>query len=282
MAKNKRFGVINIVAQPHPPGTYRRVFEAAGFLNDGVGFFGDSFARLSPPSGDKSGIFRGRLAVWMEIDQSEPIIFKGSLEQALLEDTEFNVPSEVGFNSKVFYYAFRESDHTLFVELENDEGGTISVNRVVDALNSIFERLTISNIESIEAFVKTKKNAVERVLSVQKMRKVEIVVNMPNPDDLQPEIAAVFAEMDMMGAKQQKAEITKSRDRNTLILSQRYLTLAQVAKDNGFVRSEGLQADGEKVELSTREHPEIIEATQENDVGSYRLALQIASGGQDG
>lgn len=82
--------------------------------------------------------------------------------------------------------------------------------------------------------------------------------------------------------KQQKAEITKSRDRNTLILSQRYLALAQVAKDNGFVRSEGLQADGEKVELSTREHPEIIEATQESDVGSYRLALQIAGGDQDG
>lgn len=281
MAKSKRFGVINVVAQPHPAGTYRRAFEAAGELSDGVAFFGDSYARLSPPTRERDGIFRGRLAVWMEIDQSEPIIFKGSLEQALLADTDFNVPSEVGFNSKVFYFAFREADHTLFLELENDEGGSISVNRAVDALNAIFSSVSLSGVEAIDAYVKTKRNAVERVLSLPKLRKVEIVLNMPNPDDLQGEIAEIYAEMEQMGAKQQKAELTKSKDANTLILSPRYRALANVAKDNGFVKSEGIDTDGAKQELSTREHPEIIEVTQDNDVSPFRLALRVAGGDLD-
>jgi hypothetical protein len=281
MVKNKRFGVVNVVAQPHPEGTYRRIFEAAGALTEGVNFFGDSYARLSPPSREKSGIFRGRLAVWMEIDQSEPIIFKGSLEQALLADTDFNVPSEVGFNSKVFFFSFREHDHTFFVELENDEGGSISVNRVVDALNAIFGRISIPGIESIDAYVKTERFAVDRVLSIPTLRKVEIVINIPNPDDLQDDIAAIYQEMVIMGAKQQKAEITKSRDAETLTLSPRYLALANVAKDTGFVKTEGFAADGSKQELSTREHPQIIDAVLENDVSAYRLVLRVASENPD-
>lgn len=275
--RQKTYGVFNVVAQPHPEGIYRKIFELAGRNTAGVNFFGDHFARVSPPTVSTDGVFRGRLAIWTEIDPSEPVIFKESLEQSLLEDTELSVPDGVGFNSKIFYFAFRESDHTLFVELENDSSNTISTSRVQKAFSKIFEHLVVDGVDDIAVHQKSQKNAVDRVLAIPRLRKIEIVVNIPNPDDMHDAVQEIWDEINEMNAKKLATEIVKAPGKDTLVLNHRYRAMAEVAKDNGYVSGEGYTAEGEKVERSTKEYPEVIEALLEEGETEYRKVKQIAS-----
>jgi hypothetical protein len=221
-------------------------------------------------------MFRGRLAIWTEIDQTEPVIFKDSLEQSLIEDTEILVPEGVGFNSKIFYFAFRESDHTLFVELENESGNTVSTSRVQKAFSKIFESIVLKGVDDISVHQKSQRNAVDRVLAIPKLRRVEIVVNIPNPDDMHDAVQEIWNEINDMNAKKLATEIIKAPGRDTLILSNRYKVMAEIAKDNGHVSGEGYSADGEKLERSTKEYPEIIETTLEDGETDYRKVRQIA------
>jgi hypothetical protein len=239
-------------------------------------FFGDQFARVSSPSVSTDGIFRGRLAIWTEIDPSEPVIFKASLEQSLIEDTELSVPEGVGFNSKVFYFSFRESDHTLFVELENDSNNTISTSRVQKAFSKIFDGLEVGGVDDIAVHQKSQRNAVDRVLAIPRLRRIEIVVNIPNPDDMQEDMQQVWDEINSMNAKKLATEIVKAPGKDTLILNHKYRVMAQVAKDNGYVSGEGHTADGEKVERSTKEYPEVVEVTLEEGETEYRKVRQVA------
>lgn len=236
MIRRKSYGVFNVVAQPHPIGVYREIFLKAGLDTQGVNFYGDSFSRVSPPTVSHEGIFRGRLAIWTEIDPQEPVIYKASLEQALIENTEVSFPEGVGYNSKIFYFSFRESDHTLFVELENDSGNSLSVGQALKAFSKILETINLSDTSSIEIYQKTKSNAVGAVLEIPRLRKIEIVINIPNPDDLHEDVQSMFDEINSMNAKKLVTEITKSSGNDTLQLTHRYRVMAEVAKDNGYVR----------------------------------------------
>lgn len=276
MAKQKRYAVLNVVAQPHPPGIYREIFEEAGRNQKGVNFFGDSFARIDPPSRSVDGIFRGRLAVWTEIDESEPIIFKTSLEQTMLDATDILVPTEVGFNSKIFYYAFREIDHLLFVEAENDYGNSISPSRAHAAFSKILESVRLDGVDDVSVHIKTQKSTVERILAIPRIRKIEIVVNVPNPDDLHDDVQAVFDEINGMHAKRLSTEITRAPGQESVVLSQRYRILAEVAKDNGHFTAEGTDLDGDRVQRSSKEFAEVIDATLEDGETEYRKVADIA------
>jgi hypothetical protein len=282
MVRQRQYGVANIVAHPHPPGVYRKIFSTASEIAEGTPFYGDYFARLSHPTVSEEGVFRGHLAIWTEVDQAEPIIFKESLKQNLIQDTDITIPDNIGFNSKLFYFSFREIDHTFFVELQNDEGHTTSIGRVIDALDAIFKSIDLPDLDHIDVYVKSQKDAVSRVLDLKMIRKIQIVINLPNPDDLQEGISRIYEELHKIGAKKLATEITKDRGQETLNLTLQYLAQAEIAKDNGFVESEGVNEVGEKVKLSTKDHPKIITLPFEEDDSGYRKIVEVARGIMDG
>ncbi|AWD21269.1 DUF4747 family protein [Fuscovulum blasticum] len=272
----RNYGVFNIVAHPHPKGTYEKVLLAAGKLPDGVRFHGDHYARVSPPKKESDGFYRGRLAVWTEIDQREPVIFKQSLEQALLNDAGISLPSDVGFNSRIFYFSFRESDHTLFVELENDEGAKISPGRVASAFSAILKAVRISGLDSLEAFSKTNVDAIDRIFRMGKLRKIKIVVNAPNPDDLDADLARVYGVMSSMGAKTIDTTLTKARGEDSIKLNDFYRAMVVASSDNGYSKADGVDDAGEKIVLSTKDHPQVIVDEIQGEESSYSKILGVA------
>ncbi|WP_415919737.1 DUF4747 family protein [Tateyamaria sp. SN6-1] len=258
-----KYGVLNVVVQPHPNRAYRRLFEAASQVNDGdrigVRFFGDQFAAISPISETRNGVFSGRIAIWTEIDPESNMIQKSSLRETLLADSGISLPDDVGFNSRIFAFAFREANHRLFVELLNDEDRSISVGRARQAFNAILQHFCPDEFESAEVYVVPRKNAVDQVLSTPGLKKIEIVLDVPNPDDLSEEKQKLLDEVNEMRAKRLKSEITKRAGADSLELTGRYKDLAELAQDTGYVTATGAR-DGEKIERSTKSYPEEIEA----------------------
>ena len=273
------YGILNIVAHPHPRGTYRSLFEMVGADPNGIRFRGDQYATLSPISETRNGVFSGRLAIWTEIDPNSNMIEKKTLKQSLLLDSTLRLPEGVGFNSKIFAFAFREENHRLYVELNNDEGQTVSIGTACKVFAQIFKNIRPDTVEQVDVHISTRRNAVEQVLAIPKIRKIEILLDMPNPDDLSEDKARLLKEIEDMRAKKLRSEITRASGQETLILSPRYIVMSELAKDNGYVTASGNDIDGEKIERSTKDYPNEIETLLGEDESRAFATCHIPAGG---
>lgn len=273
--KYANYGVLNVVAHPHPEGTYRRLFELAAVKDEGVNFRADQYAKTSAISDSRDGIFTGRVAIWTAIDRNAKTIQTRTLIEAALADTNVRIPDDLGFNSKIFSFSFREKDHRMFVELNNEEGKSVSIGVVQKIISSILNSIKPDDIEEVNVFVVSRKNAVEQILSMEVLSKIEIVLDMPNPDDLSPGKQRILNNLREMRAKRLRTELTKARGEDTLILLDYYRELAELAKDDGYVKANG-KIDGEKVERSTKDYPEDIEIELLPDESSAAAVRRIA------
>lgn len=276
MEKVASYGVLNTVVHPHPAGAYRKLFEIAGADSRGVRFHGDRFATLSPISETRDGVFTGRLATWTEIDPHSNLIEKKSLKESLLSDSGVSLPDGVGFNSRVFSFAFREKDHKLFVELKNDENQSISIGRARLAILKVLQAVQPGDVDELDVHIVSQANAVDAVLSIKKIRKVEILLDLPNPDILSDKKKAILDEIQAIHAKRLKTEITKAAGEESLELSEQYRAMAELAKDNGYVFARGLDEYGDPVERNTKKYPMEVETVLGQDESRALATRRIA------
>tara|TARA_R110002020_G_scaffold248775_1_gene462777 strand:+ start:172 stop:1113 length:942 start_codon:yes stop_codon:yes gene_type:complete len=267
------FGALNVVAHPHPKGTYRRIFEEAAELKTGVKYYSDRFAKISPLSKTREDVFTGRLATWSEVDRDENTIDTRSLEEQLFDDSGVVIPDGIGLNAKVFTFAFNEKTHTLIFETRNDLGQAMSINLALKAFDNIFSNLAIEGIDQIDIFVKTTADIVDRIFSIHSLRKVEIDLKLPNPDDLSDTEGDILRELEEMNSKRVFTQITKDSASESLEPTERYKAMANLAKDNGYVLGVGKDAEGHKVEMKTSQYPEeyrVYEDAEDSGVSAIR------------
>ena len=276
LARNGRYGVLNVVVHPHPKGAYRRLFEVVGADLRGVKFHGDRFATMSPVSETRNGVFTGKLATWTEIDPKSNLIEKKTLKETLLSEADVSIPDGVGFNSRVFSFAFRERDHRLYVELVNDEGQTISVGRAQLAIRCVLSAFQPEDIDELDVHVVSQSNAVDKVLSIPRLRKLAIQLDLPNPDDLSEEKRKILEEIEKMNGKRVKTEITKSAGEERLEASPHYRAMAELAKDNGYVSGTGRDENGEVIQLSTKSYPDEIEVPLTDEANRSIMTRVVA------
>ncbi|NOD77021.1 MULTISPECIES: DUF4747 family protein [unclassified Ruegeria] len=276
----KSYVLLNVVAQPHPENAYRDLFEAASKSNP-IKHRGERYARISPITASEDGIFRGRIATWSEIDPTAPAVSKSSLEEKSLEEAGIQFPDDIGFNSRIFYFSFREDKHALYVELNNDEGSTISPNVARKAFEDILRNAKGSICDDVFVHVASKSDALEYVLDVDSITKIDIDLFVPNPDDLSDEHREVLEEIEAMKIKRLQTTATKASGQDTLVLTPRMRIYTSLAKDNGQVEVSGFDTDEKRVTRSTKEVPAEIEIELEQDESSYGAIRRVAFEGRE-
>jgi hypothetical protein len=264
----KEFAVLNIVCQPHPEGTYRRIFDATAEARRGVQYYGERYASISPISETRNGVFTGRLANWIEPDRRAKTIRVDDLEQVEFAASGVVIPRGLGLNSRVFNFAFCIKHHALVIELTNDENQKISARQAQRAVKNLLEASKPDGIDEISVYVRSKASAIDSMLSLPSVRKVSIDLRRPNPTDYSDDEEDILREMEEENAKRRKTEISLASGRDTIRLNQRHRAMANVAKDNGSVSVDGTDENGEKVFLSTREMPWLIKRGTSDDSGA--------------
>src|SRR5579871_90778 len=102
MARQQRkivLGAINISADPHPTGIYRRLFDAAG--NAPVHLGGSDWAKITSPQDRETDppSFFGRVLVWTEIDKVGPWIKQDENREATREEkSAIRIPNDLDPN----------------------------------------------------------------------------------------------------------------------------------------------------------------------------------------
>lgn len=265
--------MLNVAASPHPEGTYPHLFETAALKP--IKYWGDHFATISKPEKVKDGFLMGRVVAWTEIDKTQPAVLTDRLQEIDFNDLNLRIPDNVGFNGREFLYVFRESDHTLFVEIVNDLGKRLSPQRARKIFALLFDAF-IQGVDAplVEVTTIPEEDALRRILAIPTLKRLRIHLVRPNADDL--DIKRI---MDRLSAQRARSQdiVLVAATKDGIEPDEETRTEAEVAEFNGFVEGSGQEDDGTSVRLSTREYPRIIKRVVGQLGSSFAEALAVAS-----
>lgn len=264
-------GFVNIVATPHPPGVYQAAL--AKVANTPVNVRGNDWAIITKPtvSRDEKGMHEGMISVWTDIDSSEPSINKTTFAKVDVEAALKKIFAERGFNNRAFYYVLDELTHKITVELKNDQGKTISIGQI----GKIFELLiSMLNKEGqiYESTVVPEEDAIEKVLGLKRLDRVFILLKRPNPGDHDGGDAdEVLRELQEQNMRQAEYSFARQPGTDGIHLNAENETRAEVAAQNGYVKSSGVDEQGNREKRSTKEYPKIVALSVE--AGTAALSI---------
>jgi hypothetical protein len=251
-------GFVNVVATPHPAGIYPA--SLADVANKPVRVRGNDWAIISSPEPvrGEADLFEGQIQVWTDIDASEPSINKATFQRQDVDAALRKIFAERGFNNRSFTYVLDDQTHRVAVELKNDLGKTISILQVGKIFDLLLSTLNREG-QTYEVTVVPDEDAIERVLGLSRLDRIDILLKRPNIGDHDSgDAEEVLRELHEQNIKQ--AEYTFSRQPGTdgIHLNEENETRAEVAAENGFVKSSGVDEFGNKDKRSTKEYPKIV------------------------
>ncbi|HEX8194113.1 MAG TPA: DUF4747 family protein [Allosphingosinicella sp.] len=251
-------GFVNIVATPHPDGVYKEALRKVS--NKPVNVRGNDWAIISPPKPTKgeAGLHDGIVSVWTDVDASEPSINKATFQKQDVEAELRRIFAERGFNNRSFHYVLDERTHKVTVELRNEDGKTISIRQVGRIFDFLLSRLNKQG-QTFEVTVVPEEDAIDRVLGLERLDRVYILLKRPNPGDHDGGDAdEVLRELHEQNIKQAEYSFARQPGTDGIHLNEENETRAEVAAQNGFVKSSGIDENGNRDKRSTKEYPKIV------------------------
>jgi hypothetical protein len=204
MARNPRItiGALNVSADPHPVGIYRQLFEQA--TNHSVHLSGSDWAKITEPQDRESTppSFYGRILVWTEIDKDGKWLNQENNKEATSrEKAAIQIPSTLDPNFRSFNFVFLEDRHWLILELRNELGAHFGPARAEKFFLSLFsETASGPDAPDVSVTVIPSHEALAKIYDIARLRRLEIFVLRPNPDDLANDQARLLDRLMKQGA----------------------------------------------------------------------------------
>jgi hypothetical protein len=266
---------LNIVASPHPPGTYLKLFQHVAGKE--VPLWGSDRAKITEPRAidGRADDFFGEVLIWTHIDTDIPWINKDTDTEATDEEMQPVVealPDNLEPNFRPFTYLLNQAEHIVLIETRNEARQRLAPKRAKRMFDLLFEGLP-PDLPEVDVTVIPEEESLEKIFAIQRLRKLEIFIKRPNPDDLGDDYKRIMDGLEAEGARSQKIEKIKAAKRPTLTPSDETKRLAVIASTNGYVSGEGKDESGTAVFESTEGHPKI----RKLDVNTSTFATIIAA-----
>jgi Domain of unknown function (DUF4747) len=267
---------LNIAAMPHPEGVYQSLLKDAAKKQ--VRARGSDFAKITVPQAKQDNVLVGRILVWTEIDMDGAWLDL-EREREVPPDRvgEIDIPENVKPNYRCFSYGFDVINHRLYYEARNDKreqlGPTVArriFSNLLDGLSYHGEPI------GVEVTLIPDEETLARILRMRGLKRLHMRINRPNPDDFDAVKQRILSDLVDNHAGRRDTEYVRARGEARLTPSDDVKVIAEVAAENGFVEGEA-DVDGEKIKVSTREHPKRIVLTREPKQSVVRRLISFIS-----
>ncbi|NLR73561.1 DUF4747 family protein [Leeia aquatica] len=261
MARDRtvEIGGINIVTHPHAPAGYVRLLYAAFELRQSIRIRKDQHLMLGEIraiDGEKpeNGLI-GKLYRFVNIDKDAPWLnIKSQVVATEEERARIHIPENLRPNLEQFGFVFYPHGHTFYFE-SNSFKKSLSPRQVFKLLDILFSHPDIvAEFGPVDVTILPDRDQLENILKMPTLRKLTIVVQKPNADELGDAEKRVFDRMRSQNARRTTLEITAEL-RQSLELDEDIRELARVAASNGKVHGSGFGIGGERLEESTVAKP---------------------------
>ena len=254
-------GEINIVSQPHRVDTYIEAIKTLCDQKIQVTYHGQRFIEIgSCQDIDDPRIpnaVAGRLFVFSKFNFDDPWLNTARNAQATDEDlAELNIPPHLVPEFRHFRYIFDVRKHKFYFEKYSVLKGNLSSKAFTHALNMMLHNAVLADkFEEINAFAVADDEAVESILTLNKLRKLFIRVYRPNPDDDDFD-NAVLDELNQQNIGVKEETLIKSPGVESIIPNELTKKLARLAARLGLVEGWGKDPDtNQPIIMNTEEHP---------------------------
>lgn len=251
-----KIGALNIKTHPHSPENYIELFQDTFALGQSVRIHGDNYGMLGwrrflNESSPEEGIY-GEIYKYFNLDSKKPWLNVQENKKLSPEEiTDIQIPDHLKPNLLSFRYLFFPKGHRLFFELYSDKN-QIGVTAVERLFKRLFSHSSIKKkYGDVDVFIEPSREKLEEILSIYNLKRLEMRITKPNPDDPYEFEASVFKRMNI-----------ENSDIIDYALRGKHLTpgdetkkLARVAASNGFVKGFGTDEEGKKADESTVDHP---------------------------
>lgn len=270
-------GVINIDIHPHEKaGVYAELLRSLCKRKET--YWGERSLVIRGFEGDGQ-LLAGNIITFLDIDPDQPWFDPEAVEKADEEATEAAklAVAKIKPSMQSFKAALVETPdaHCLIVETRNELGQSLSIGAVEEALR----RLAVSALDddapvAVEFSVLSSAAAVGKLLAKRDIKKLRIVVAMPNSDDGKEEDDAVRDWLAKRRATRQELILTKPvPDSGGIQADDEMHRLARVAARHGRVEVTHGTRGATKVE-STTDRP-VLESAEPKTGESYSTVFKI-------
>jgi hypothetical protein len=265
--------ILNIVANPHPPGVYPHLLRQAS--RGAAKARGSDYAKITKPRKEREGVWSGRILIWTEIDMAGrwlDLVREDDLPKEV-RDT-IAIPARARPNYRVFQYVFDEKKHLFYYEHRNERGEKLGPTIAKRVLSKLLSREFLGDDAiDVEVTIVPDRGAVGRILRLPGLKRLHIRLNRPNPDDFEEKKRRILKDLQKNHARRMDTELIRAPGTDKLTPTGEIKDLAEVAAENGFVEGES-DGQGHRTVLSTREFPQKIILTM--DEGRGVLARLLA------
>lgn len=284
--KTIKIAGLNIVSQPHSPQKYVDIFEKIESMNTSVAVYGDSCLRLvhiapidgiNLINGIKGQILKyshiGDDSTWVNVDKGAtldsdqiPNLPQGTHPNGMFFDFVFYPKHKINNHKFLYICQFRDS--------AKKKSCSLSPNHLKKFFETLFAKPDFAQkFDSLEVTVIPSHSALDKVLSLSVVKKLEIFIKAPNPDDLADIESNMLDRMEAINVSEIKD--TYKYDGDSIEPDEDIMNDARVAMNNGYVRTEGKNEQGKTEKRSTVDvplmDPILVEADKPD---AARVALQ--------
>jgi hypothetical protein len=271
-SKSLKLSCFNITVMSGSPDLYRALLETTYKNRRSVKVFGDTHLIISSLDSSKERL-EGVISRFTKIDMEGDWFNAQNLATAEEEDKRLIfVPPYLSPNHKYFHFIFDEKRHKFYFETYAN-GASLSVKQCQEFLSRALNQ-TAGELGLREVFVNAVSwfENIERVLSSMKISNLEMVVEPPNPDDLEQIEEETKRRLQSQNAKS-LTEILVAAGPEGVKPDRETLNFARVAARNGKVEISGTEGNS-RVFYSTESHPAVVTERFDPDVFSELEAFR--------
>lgn len=256
-------GAINIVIHPHNREMYISLIKDIIKLRSPATIRGDTkglLAFFTPYRKDEEDHpYMGEIIKFTDIELDSDWLNittnKTANEDELLS---VNLPENLKPNSSRFSFVFFPSTHKLFLECHYSKNGRphnfspTSAAQLIDKLadNEVIRK----KYGKVDVTAVPCKDALSTALALPWIKKVDLVIKRPNPDENEDAEREVLRRLGNQNARELTQSL-KAIDGMSIVPDEQTKILTKVAANNGKVTVEGKDAEDKKIIYSTVDHP---------------------------
>ncbi|WP_457571279.1 DUF4747 family protein [Desulfovulcanus sp.] len=258
-------GILNIKIHPHSDMLYVNLFNTilnskriAKIRGSYAGMMG--YLRSIKQDEPEAGMY-GLFYRFIDISQNDPWFDLKTTSPILDEEGKPipQIPEHLKPNCKEIYFVFYPRVHRLVFHADY-----FSPNSAQKLLQNLCAQdIVISKFGEVDVIVETSQEAMERILRIPKLTKLQIFITRPNGDDITEQETEFMRRLENQNIRSSKCDYTSDKDKG-IKPDEGTKTLMRMALSNGHIKAIGW--DGEKkIEESTTPHPLIIKDRYSTD-----------------
>lgn len=285
MANKRLYSVcaVNLRVHPHPEGVYEELFKFVMALKRSISVHGMTHVLMTSMKRDSIAgheVLYGSLSKYTKIKLDGKWFNESEMRVAEEEELmEINIPDYLQPNLTEFRFALFPKKHVVFVEFEAD-GEKLSPRLIGRYFDSLFSASRIvEKFGVVDVTVVPDVNAVSEILALPVIKKVEMKIKRPNPDDLDDIDDEDFDEKTLRIMDEQNIsevrQLYVARRGASLVLNEASLLKAELASKNGEVIVSGRDINGNRAELSTADRPMVERSYFDSDYHGYGAFVEL-------